>query len=397
MRAADRARDAAASRGARLGVLEVLTAQARHDAALALAPLLGSELAAVGAAVELAELDATLGKVHAALGDFPAARAAFTRAAEAARRQGRPHAEAFALDYLSYVDLLSGDHDASLTHATQAVDLAVATVGEAHPMVAERRIQLAEAMRVNGRVDDAIAELDRSLRALAAAYGDGHRLVAWAAWTAGDAHSQLGRFDQATTLYERALAISRAVMGEDHPDTAECLARVGRMRIETGRAAEAFPLLDRAIEIHTARSGADAFLALRARAQRGRALAATGSPDAALRELDAAIAGFRTATGDGDETQIALGLAAALALDAGAWDRAITYATDALAIVERQGSRPDSQADLRFTLARALWAQGRDRARARTLAEAARAQLAALGPSYAARAEAIARWLASPR
>jgi len=45
----------------------------------------------------------------------------------------------------------------------------------------------------------------------------------------------------------------------------------------------------------------------------------------------------------------------------------------ALAIREKSGSEPSQIGETRFLLARALWDSGRDRARARTLAEAAKA------------------------
>jgi hypothetical protein len=55
-----------------------------------------------------------------------------------------------------------------------------------------------------------------------------------------------------------------------------------------------------------------------------------------------------------------------------------------------------SGAGTRFSLAKALTALGRDRARARRLAEEARALYAAAGEGFQGKAGEVATWLARP-
>ena len=69
----------------------------------------------------------------------------------------------------------------------------------------------------------------------------------------------------------------------------------------------------------------------------------------------------------------------------------------ALPVLERPGGSPMNLAEARFALARSLWGAGRDRARARALAEQSRAGYAALGEGFEPAADEVAAWLAAHR
>ncbi|MBC8071000.1 MAG: hypothetical protein IAG13_21930, partial [Deltaproteobacteria bacterium] len=86
---------------------------------------------------------------------------------------------------------------------------------------------------------------------------------------------------------------------------------------------------------------------------------------------------------------------ALLALDRA--DEALAHAELAVVLLAEAHSEPADLATARFALARALWSAsgGRDRERARSQAEAARAMLGAAGD--AALAAEIAGWLAEHR
>jgi eukaryotic-like serine/threonine-protein kinase len=70
-------------------------------------------------------------------------------------------------------------------------------------------------------------------------------------------------------------------------------------------------------------------------------------------------------------------------------------AARALAILEPAGSPPETLANARWLLARALWGQGVDRERARALARAARDGYAS-APGWDKEAGEVAAWLAHP-
>jgi hypothetical protein len=63
-------------------------------------------------------------------------------------------------------------------------------------------------------------------------------------------------------------------------------------------------------------------------------------------------------------------------------------------VVDRPDTAPESLANIRFVLASALWAQGKDRARALELARAARGGYAA-APGWEAERAVVERWLAA--
>lgn len=75
---------------------------------------------------------------------------------------------------------------------------------------------------------------------------------------------------------------------------------------------------------------------------------------------------------------------AAVALHDGDFPLAIASAARAVELREKEGTRPYLEAASRFLLARALWnaaeGEGRDRARARALAERAEKDLEEVGP-----------------
>ncbi len=79
-----------------------------------------------------------------------------------------------------------------------------------------------------------------------------------------------------------------------------------------------------------------------------------------------------------------------------AYGAAVADLERALRVFRKSGSAPDYLAEVQFALARALWGQRIDRARALTLAEAARAAYAT-PPEATAELTEVNRWLAAHR
>jgi hypothetical protein len=95
------------------------------------------------------------------------------------------------------------------------------------------------------------------------------------------------------------------------------------------------------------------------------------------------------------QLQDALAGLGACELERGRADAAIEPLERALAIRRRLGCDPGDLANDELALSRALWAVGRERARARELAASAHALLGA--PHHAAERAAAAAWLAQTR
>jgi tetratricopeptide (TPR) repeat protein len=161
-----------------------------------------------------------------------------------------------------------------------------------------------------------------------------------------------GHLDEAADSYALSREGFARVLGPDHPSVAHATLNQGDTLVAMKRYKEGHALLSQALDIFT-RAGSDEWLLAFARTSLGSALLGEGRPREALPLLEAA-------------------LAARLAKDTGA----------------------EQLAETRFALARALWSRPEQRGRARTLAEAARADYAhAKMPTKVAELEA---WLTAP-
>jgi tetratricopeptide (TPR) repeat protein len=209
---------------------------------------------------------------------------------------------------------------------------------------------LAAVLFYEGRAEEALAVYRRVEAARAELLGPEHLAVAIALANQADCSSMLGRFDEALALLRRALAAVETP-GADHAYLRARLADVLRRRGAPARALD---------EDRRARAAAE---------QHGSSV-----------YLDAAL------TGEGLDL-IALGRAA----------EAVSPLERAVAARERGAAAPSDLAEVRFALARALAASGGDRARAKKLAELARADFRPLaerhGSFYRASLADIERFL----
>jgi serine/threonine-protein kinase len=154
----------------------------------------------------------------------------------------------------------------------------------------------------------------------------------------------MGDAAKAAALHERELAIKEKTLGPDHPDTANALASLGRSLVRLGHLDAAEPFL------------------VRSRAAAEKAGGAKGTVSSAL-----------------------LGLGE-LALARRAPERAAPLLEQALA-----ADSAENGGEIQLALAEALWQMDKDRARARALAERARAAYEHAGNSLGQ--ERAARWL----
>jgi tetratricopeptide (TPR) repeat protein len=216
------------------------------------------------------------------------------------------------------------------------------------------------------------------------------------AWLLNDLGCVLGlegRKQEAAQAFEQSLELKQKALGRDHPDVGISEENLAISLQEGGRAEEALNHMDRAIGIISAGLGAghpDLAIALN---NRGETLNALGRYRDARQSFEKARAIWERELGPNSlNLSYALtGIGISL-IGEGSPDSALVPLERALKIREAEEKDPVKRSETRFALARALWEARRDRGRARTLAEEARAAYAKSAGGNNKSAE-VDRWL----
>jgi tetratricopeptide (TPR) repeat protein len=228
--------------------------------------------------------------------------------------------------------------------------------GPDHPMVASAVFNEGTALHDLGRDEAAKVKCERGVEIWERTLGPEHPMVANGIAVVAIIHNDLGDPDEALRLHNRALDIRRKVLRPDHPDIALSLGHIGTVYQKTDRCAEAIPLFEQQ-EIATVVSAGDDSGSL------AFPLTARGYCEVELRRYEAAV---------------------------GTLERA-------LALRPEGSGDPAVRAETLFHLARARWAAGDDRDRARALATEAAAAWAQAGPGRAEDVTMARAWLAAHR
>ncbi|MEM9460017.1 MAG: serine/threonine-protein kinase [Myxococcota bacterium] len=282
-----------------------------------------------------------LGIVAYSEGEYDEAQQLLERALALHRETHGPHHSNVAgiLNILGMVASYRGD----LSEARSSFELALTrwqeAMGPEHPHVATALTNLGHVARSQGQLDEARAFQRRALRILEQAQGPRSSGVAFCMHNLGSiAHAQ-GQLDEARDFQRRAVDLWTELRGAGHPLVATALSSLGAVERSRGQLDEALDLQQRALAIAEQALGPDHPDVADPLTELGRVWLDRSEPSLALPRLERA-----------------------------------------LAIRSTQSTTPQWLAELRFLLARALWAAtdegGRDRPRARRLAEQARQSLA---------------------
>jgi len=340
------------------------------------------------------------------------------------RGPGMEGSRAAYLTNLGNVELAEGDFAAARTHMEQALELRVSVLGPEHNEVTSIHVNLGNALAQAGHVAEAREHYERALAISTRVLGPEHPDVAVTLGNLGNLAFLEGDIPLAREQLERALAIRERAMGADHPSLAFTLGSLGSVAQAEHDYATAYAFLARALAIRTQSLGAGhphvgltlAGMAHVAQAE-GNASKARGDYERALAILTKAsgpahpdVAAVLGGLGDvalaeGEPAKAREYFERSLAITMttlGPESREVALATiglgkallavqqphEAIAPLERllavstadeASGEPLALATARFVLARALWAapagEGRDRARARTLAQQARTTL----------------------
>lgn len=139
--------------------------------------------------------------------------------------------------------LADGDFEASLSEGQRAQALGEQTVGEAHPLVADARSTVGNALARLERYDDAIDAHETALELRRAALGDGHLKVAESRNNLGSVLDEAGRYAEAAPVLRSALAGYERSFGPEHPNTASTRANLGLALLHGGDAKAALEAL----------------------------------------------------------------------------------------------------------------------------------------------------------
>ncbi len=232
-----------------------------------------------------------------------------------------------------------------------ALDLVDRALGPGHPQKGYLLNNLSDSYAVLGRPQDALPLLRQALQIVSAAKGPGHPDTAFVHYNLSEALRRTGDTKGAYDAIQQAIGIRIATMGADHSQVADALDRLALALLEDGLHAEALVECQRSLAIREKALGPD-------------------HPDVSysLENLGAALIGVRQPA------------------------QAIPHLERAIALRVKEGAGDGDLAEPRFSLARALWDSGKDRARARALAAAARDGYA--GAGQRAEADKVSRWLA---
>jgi len=341
-----------------------------------------------------ATLRANLGVVHNRYGRYDAALAALHRAIALEQRPGHPLLTVYHRD-LGNVHYRRGRYRDAESAYTLAVTIGEAALGREHPEVARSVSNLGEAHRVQGHSAEAERCFMRSIAIWEDAFGPDHPLLApplnglgTLAYRRGDMQAAAAHFERVRDLFERSY-------GAEHPDVGAVTGNLGEVLLRQGALAESQRASERALQILAASLGPEHDGLADVHSNLARALTLQGQFDPAAEHYARAVTLLERTHGAGyPELAKPLTGQGLLAL-------ARERPTAAIAPLERAialggATDPAELAELRLALARALWDGDGDRARARNLAQLARVELAAAGPSPARApiAGALERWLA---
>ena len=331
---------------------------------------------------DLAPLENNLGGVHFRMAHYEQAAAHFERAAKLWTETLGPEAPdvAAALDNLGGTYASLARYDEALDRLRQALAIRERALGKDHPEAAASLHNIGTVLNRRGEYAEAKAPLQRALEIRQRALGEGHPRVGETLLVLGDAHDGSGDYDAAEAFYRRAADNAEQALPPDHPATATPTISLGNVAFHRGDPAAARDQFLRGLEIQRRALGENHPTYGLTRMNLAAAHGLLEEYDASAGHYRGALEVFETALGeDHPFVGSALkGLGTVQRLQ-GETDDAVATLQRALDLLARNQVPPISLADARATLARALWDQGTDRARALRLARQAREAFAGAG------------------
>ncbi len=333
------------------------------------------------------------GVIHDIRGEYVEAEAAHRKAVRIWQQTvGHEHPDtATVLDNIGVVKIELEALDEAEQAFRQALEIRERTIGPDHPELATSLNNLGVVYVRKGQYRDARRIFERLSILQEDMLGPDHPELASTIGNLGAVLQHEGDWMGATQHYRRSLEILERKLGPNHPDVAVTLANLGSAEGELGHHERALELLQRALTIRERVHGSDDPTVADALERMAEIERLLGRHEPALEHFLGAIGIYERAKQNTD-------LATTL-LELGALQSELERHAQASATLERALAHSEEldaadQASIRFHLAKAIWALGKDRARAVVLIGEAAEGLRDSGPDYAdalAQAETLAR------
>jgi tetratricopeptide (TPR) repeat protein/predicted Ser/Thr protein kinase len=337
-----------------------------------------------------------LGIVQDSLGEFADARASYERALEIQERVlGPEHPDVAAtLSNVASVHYATGAFDEARPLHERALAIRERVLGPEHPAVALSLNNLGTLLQATGAPDEARPLHERALRIREATLGPHHPDVAQSLFNLAGVHWASGDLERAKAMLVRTLDVHERALGPEHPHVARSLDSLAAVHYSMGEYSQAQGLFERALTTFEAALGPEHVDVAYTLVNLAGAHWAQHAYPQARAHYERALAILERAFGPehADLADVLHGLA-----EAELGDRrpatAAARAERALRLREHSGASPTQLAGTRFVLARALWDAKIDRARARELAQQARAAYRSAGETKANELAKIDAWL----
>ncbi len=259
------------------------------------------------------------------------------------------------------------------SYAEQSMAVAATSYGPEHPRYAMTLLILADVLHRFGESAEAVALLLRAVAIYERTYGPDNEQYLSAKTKLAVAYMHAGRFDEAVALNEQVLAATEKRFGPDAFEVAVALNNYAVLLRRLDRFSEALPLSLRSLELYIKQYGPD-------HPEIGNLLNNTAALELALDDdlharahLERALALYEAQPVPSVDLAISLRGLAVLAMRDGRPTDAVAFAERSVELHEAGEDFPTQVANSRLTLAEALVGADRAHARARALAQAARA------------------------
>lgn len=220
---------------------------------------LAIRLKADPAHVDVAILRHNLGAIEWQMGDYAAAREAFTAAAEGLTRAfgpDHPHV-ASALEGLAVIQTNLGDHAEALAAYRRVLAIRRKVLSPGHPLVAQTYVNLGDVLMSLGDYRAALDALNRGLSIGEKALGRDHPQLLAALTNLAVVLDRLGDHAGARRTLRRGIAIREKANGADDADLVIPLTQLANLLADDGRWQEARAVYRRARTLGERTRGAD--------------------------------------------------------------------------------------------------------------------------------------------
>lgn len=135
------------------------------------------------------------------------------------------------LNDIANIHNIRGDHDKAIAIYNRAFETSVARFGS-HPNEAMNLNNLGLSCFRQGKLDEAMGHLEKSLKMKKEAFGEDHPIIASTLVNIANIHMARGDMIQAIDLYNQSLAIIEKKIGKEHPQYAGILSNLAHIASE---------------------------------------------------------------------------------------------------------------------------------------------------------------------